>query len=175
MMYIRSRAPLSTVEAAVRKRIGTWRPGTGMQFSVFQQRISDSLVRERLLATLSGFFGVLAALLASIGLYGVLAYQALRRRNEIGIRVALGATRGQIVGLVVKEAALLVAGGLAIGLAGSLVAGNAASSLLFGISAHDPWRLGTAAIGLAAAAAMGSVLPARRAARLDPMAALRDE
>ncbi|HEV3198988.1 MAG TPA: ABC transporter permease, partial [Bryobacteraceae bacterium] len=175
LMYIRSRAPLSAVEAAVRRRIAAWRPGTGMEFRVFQRQISDSLVRERLLAALSGFFGVLAALLAGIGLYGVLAYRAVGRRNEIGIRVALGATRGQIVGLVVTEAALLVAVGLAIGLACSLAAGNAVASLLFGISARDPGRLGAAAIALAAAAALGSVLPARRAARLDPMAALRDE
>ncbi|MBZ5617675.1 MAG: ABC transporter permease [Acidobacteriia bacterium] len=175
MMYIRSGAPLSTVEAAVRRRIAAWRPGTGMQFGVFQQRISDSLVRERLLAALSGFFGALAAVLASIGLYGVLAYHAVRRRNEIGIRVALGATRNQIVGLVLKEAALLVVLGLAIGLACSLAAADAAASLLFGVSARDPWRLGAAAVALAAAAAMGSVLPARRAARLDPMIALRDD
>src|ERR1700692_1411212 len=88
----------------------------GMQFQVLQQRISDSLTRERLLAALSGFFGALAALLATIGLYGVLAYNAVRRRNEIGIRMAVGATRGQILGLVLKEAAVLVAVGLAAGL-----------------------------------------------------------
>src|SRR5437016_8058808 len=91
MMFIRSPAPLSTVEAAVRRRIAAWRPGMGMQFTVFEQQISNSLARERLLAALSGFFGSLAALLATIGLYGVLAYQAVRRRNEIGIRLALGA------------------------------------------------------------------------------------
>src|SRR5712692_7544710 len=102
MMFIRSSAPLSTVEAAVRRRIAAWSPGTGMQFQIFQQQISDSLMRERLLAALSGFFGALAGLLATIGLYGVLAYNAVRRRSEIGIRVALGATRGQIVRLVVK-------------------------------------------------------------------------
>jgi len=78
MMFIRSRAPLPPVEAAIRRRIASWRPGTGMQFQIFQQTISDSLMRERLLAVLTGFFGVLAALLASIGLYGVLAYQTVR-------------------------------------------------------------------------------------------------
>jgi predicted permease len=175
MMFIRSSAPPAAVEAAVRRRIAAWRPGTAIDFDVLQQRISDSLVRERLLAALSGFFGALAALLAAIGLYGVLAYRAVGRRNEIGIRVALGATRGQIVALVLKEAALLVAVGLAIGLACSVAAANWVASLLFGISARDPWRLGAAAIALAATAAIGSVLPARRAARLDPMAALRDE
>jgi predicted permease len=175
MIFIRSSAPLPTVEAAVRRRIAAWRPGTGLQFQVFQQRISDSLMRERLLAALSGFFGVLAALLASIGLYGVLAYQTIRRHNEIGIRLALGAARGQIMRLVLKEAALLVLVGLVIGLLGSLALGQAAASLLFGISPRDPLHLGAAAIALAAAAAIGSMIPARHASRLDPMDALRDE
>jgi predicted permease len=175
MLFIRSSAPLPAVEAAVRRRIAAWRPGTGMQFQGFQQRISDSLMRERLLAALSGFFGVLAALLASIGLYGVLAYQTVRRRSEIGIRLALGATRGQIMQLVLKEAALLVFFGLVAGIFGSLAMAQAAASLLFGISARDPLYLGAAAIALAAAAAIGSMMPARHASRLDPINALRDE
>jgi ABC-type antimicrobial peptide transport system permease subunit len=174
-MFIRSGAPFPEVEASVRRRIALWRPGTGMQFQVFQQTISDSLVRERLLAALSGFFGALAALLASIGLYGVLAYQTVRRRGEIGIRLALGAARGQIMQLVLKEAALLVLAGLVIGLVGSLALSQAAASLLFGISPRDPLHLGAAAIALAAAAAIGSTIPARHASRLDPLDALRDE
>jgi ABC-type antimicrobial peptide transport system permease subunit len=132
-------------------------------------------MRERLLAALSGFFGGLAALLAIIGLYGVLAYNTLRRRNEIGIRMALGATRSQIVGLVLKEAAALIFIGLVIGLAGSLALAQTAASLLFGISARDPRQLAAAAAALSAAATLGSLLPARRASRLDPMYALRDE
>ena len=175
MMFIRSSAPLPALEASVRRRIAGWRPGTGMQFQAFERRISDSLMRERLLAALTGFFGVLAALLATIGLYGVLAYNTLRRRNEIGIRMALGATRGQILALVLKEAAVLTGLGLAIGLGGSLVLGKTAGMLLSGISARDPGQLGGAAAALAAAAALGSLLPARRASRLDPMNALRDE
>ena len=174
-MFIRSRAPLAGVEAAVRRRIDSWRPGTEIDFQVFQQTISDSLIRERLLAALSGFFGVLAALLAGIGLYGVLAYQTLRRHGEIGIRLALGAARGQILQMVLKEAALLVLTGLIIGLAGALTLSQAAASLLFGISPRDPVQLGAAALALAAAAAIGSLLPALHAARLDPMQALRDE
>ena len=175
MMFIRSRAPLPGVESSIRRRISSWRPGTGMQFHVFRRTISDSVARERLLAALSGFFGVLAAMLASVGLYGVLAYQTVRRHSEIGIRLALGAARGQIVQLVLKEAALLVLAGFLIGLLGSLALGQAASSLLFGISPRDPLHLGAAAIALAAAAAIGSMIPAWRASRLDPMDALRDE
>jgi len=175
LMYIRSFASLSTVEAAVRQRLAAWRPDMDMEFQVFEQQISDSLIRERLLAALSGFFGALAGLLATIGLYSVLAYNATRRRDEIGIRMALGATRGQIMGLMLKEAVLLVPLGIAIGLGCSLAAGHVAASLLYGVSPHDPLQLAGATVALMAAAAMGSLLPARRASRLDPMIALRNE
>jgi len=146
-----------------------------MEFHVFQQRISGTLVRERLLAALSAFFGLLAALLASIGLYGVLAYQTARRRSEFGIRLALGATRTQIMRLVLQEAASLVSLGLAAGMCGAIVIAPAAAPLLFGISARDPLHLGAAVFALAAAAAAGSLTPARHASRMDPMNALRDE
>ena len=175
MIFIRSRAPLARVEAAVRHRVGAWRPGTGMQFHVFQKTISRSLMRERLLAALTGFFGALAALLAGIGLYGVLAYQTVRRRGEIGIRVALGATRGQIMQLVLMEAGLLVFTGLVVGVFGFLAVARTAESLLFGISPRDPIQVGGAVMVLAAAGAIGSMLPARHASRLDPTNALRDE
>ena len=174
-IFIRSAAPPEAVEAAVRRRIGAWRKGTGMQFQSFERRIADTLLRERLLAGLSGFFGLLAALLATIGLYGVLAYQTVRRRNEIGVRVALGATRGEIVGLVLRDAARMVAIGLAIGIPGSLATARVVGSLVYGVSMRDPWMLTGAAAALALAAALGSVLPARRASRLDPMTALRVE
>jgi ABC-type antimicrobial peptide transport system permease subunit len=127
------------------------------------------------MAALSSFFGALAALLATIGLYGVMAYMMVRRRNEIGIRVALGASRPQIVGLVMKEAALLLVIGVAAGVAGSLVFARTAATLLFGLTARDPLTFLAAAVLLAAAAALGSYLPAQRASRLDPMTALRDE
>ena len=146
-----------------------------MQFRAFQTHIEEGLIRERLMAALSGFFGALAALLATIGLYGVMAYMMVRRRNEIGIRMALGASRPQIVGLVMKEAALLLVIGVATGVAGSLVFARTAANLLFGLTARDPLTFLAAAVLLAAAAALGSYLPAQRASRLDPMTALRDE
>jgi ABC-type antimicrobial peptide transport system permease subunit len=175
MMFIRSRAPLPPQEAAVRRRIASWRPETGFEFEEFRQTISGTLTRERLLAVLTGFFGAVAALLASIGLYGVLAYQTVRRRGEIGIRMALGATRRQILQLVLQEAALLISAGLVIGLVGALALSQAAASLLFGVSPRDPIHLGAAALALASAAAIGSLIPGRQASRLDPMDALRDE
>src|SRR6185437_16216944 len=109
---------------------------------------------------------------ASIGLYGVLAYQTVRLRSEFGIRLALGATRGQIMQLVLTEAALLVSLGLVVGLLGVLAVAQAAAPLLFGTSARDPLHLGAAAIALAAAAAIGSLMPAHHASRVDPMNAL---
>ena len=175
MIFIRSRAPLARVEAAVRHRVAAWRPGIGMQFHVFQKTISGSLMRERLLAALTGFFGDLAALLAGIGLYGVLAYQTVRRRGEIGIRLALGATRGQIMQLVLMEAGLLVFTGLVVGVCGFLAVARTAESLLFEISSRDPIQVGGAVMVLAAAGAIGSMLPALHASRLDPTNALRDE
>jgi ABC-type antimicrobial peptide transport system permease subunit len=127
------------------------------------------------MAALSGFFGVLAALLATIGLYGVIRYILERRRNEIGIRLALGAGPPKVVGLVMKEAAALLIIGLALGTACSLALTRATASLLFGLSADDPLTLLAATGLLAAAVAVGSYLPARRASRLDPMTALRCE
>jgi predicted permease len=175
MMFIRSRAPLAAVEAAVRRRIAHWRPGTAMQFQVFRNAISDTLARERLLAALTGFFGVLAALLATVGLYGVLAYQTVRRRGEIGIRMALGATRGQILQLVHKEGCVLVIFGLVIGVFAYLGVAQSASSLVFGISPRDLLHPGAAAVVLAVTAGIGSLIPARHASRVNPMTALRDE
>jgi len=175
MMYIRSSAPLGPLAAAMRRRLGESHSQMGMEFRVFQTQIEEGLIRERLMAALSGFFGALAALLATIGLYGVMAYVMVRRRNEIGIRMALGASRPQIVGLVMKQAAFLLLIGVAIGVAGSLLFASAAGKLLFGLKPRDPLTFLAATALLAAVGALGSYLPAQRASRLDPMIALRDE
>jgi len=133
------------------------------------------MVREKLMAMLSGAFGLLAALLAMLGLYGVISFTVARRRNEIGIRVALGADRRQVVFMVMREAGSLLAIGLAIGAALSAVAGRGASSLLFGLKPSDPLSLALAALLLTAVALFASYIPARRAAKIDPMTALRYE
>jgi ABC-type antimicrobial peptide transport system permease subunit len=113
--------------------------------------------------------------LAMVGLYGVISFLVARRRNEIGIRLALGAERRQVVAMVMREAGRLLLTGVVTGAALSLVAGRGARSLLFGLKAYDPPTLIGAALLLAMIAAAASFLPARRASRLDPMAALRDE
>ena len=127
------------------------------------------------MATRSGFFGFLAALLATVGLYGVISYTVARRTNEIGIRMALGAQRANIVGMILREAALLLAIGLVVGAGLALGASKTAASLLFGIKPHDPVTLALAVATLALVAVAASFLPAHRASRLDPMVALRDQ
>jgi ABC-type antimicrobial peptide transport system permease subunit len=131
--------------------------------------------RDRLMAMLAGSFGLLAAVLATLGLYGVIAYMVARRRNEIGVRVALGADRGRVVQLVLREALLLLAAGLVIGTGLALWAGRAAGALLFGLKPYDPPTLVMAILLLAAVALLASYLPALRASRMEPMSALRED
>jgi putative ABC transport system permease protein len=127
------------------------------------------------MAVLSGLFGLLAAVLAMLGLHGVISYIVARRRNEVGIRMALGAQRQQAMAMFLRDAAWLVAIGLAVGTLVPLVAMRGAGSLLFGLKSYDPVTLSLASALLAIVAALASFLPARRAAKLDPMIALRDE
>ncbi len=150
-------------------------PNMIMELRDFQGMVRGGLLRERLMAMLAGFFGLLAAVLATIGLYGVIAYMVSKRRNEIGVRVALGAGRTQIVAMVMREAGRMLLIGVTVGTAMALAAGRGIRSVLFGLEPYDPWTLFIAAGLLAAIAAIASFLPARRASMLDPMAALRSE
>jgi putative ABC transport system permease protein len=149
--------------------------GIALEFVTLSAQVEASLARERMLAALSSFFGGLALLLAAIGLYGVISYNVARRRNEIGIRVALGAEQGSIRRLVLGEVALLVCAGLAAGVAGSLAAAHLISAFLFGLTPADPATLALATALLAAVAVLAGYLPARRASRIYPMLALREE
>ncbi len=174
-LVVYSNQSLENLATAVRRTAAEINPAIVLQFTVFQTMVRDRLVRERLMATLSGFFGGLAALLAMIGLYGVISYMVVRRRNEIGIRMALGADRRSILSLIMGEAATLLGFGLVVGIVLSLAATTAAKALLFGMKPGDPLTLLVATISLAVVAAVASFWPAHRAAHLDPMIALRDE
>ena len=172
---VSSRLPLETVVAEVKHTVLESNPAIGLNFHALRTQINDSLLRERLMATLSGFFGGLAVLLAVIGLYGVTLTWSLAARNEIGIRMALGADRGRVIGLVLREAAWLLAAGLLAGTLLALGLTRTAGSLLFGVKPYDPGTFLTAAVALAIVALAATLLPARRASRLNPMEALQDE
>jgi putative ABC transport system permease protein len=172
---IRSQLSGGGVLQSVKDAIMGVSPDIDIQFKVLSTQIRESLVQDELMATLCGFFGVLAVLLAAIGLYGVISYTVAQRTNEIGVRMALGAQRSRVIGLILGEVAVLVGIGVAVGVGLTLAGSKAASSLLFGLEAHDPLTLGLAVVILAAIGFAASFVPARRASRLDPMVALRYE
>lgn len=174
-ILMRSKMPLVGLISDVKGVANAANPGMDVSFTVFHQMIEEGLLRDRLMARLSGFFGILAVVLAVIGLYGVITYMVARRRNEIGIRMSLGADRGSIIGLVLREALILLAVGLGIGLALALGASSAAASLLFGLKAYDPLTVAMATSLLAVIALAASYIPALRASKLDPLEALRHE
>jgi len=137
--------------------------------------IAEGLLRDRMLATLSAFFAVLALVLTGIGLFGLTSYGVARRSHEIGVRLALGAARRSIVWLVVREIAVLTLVGGALGLAAYVATSRAVGAFLFGLSATDPPTVAAAAILLAAIALSAGFVPAWRAVHLDPALTLRDE
>ncbi|HEY1340321.1 MAG TPA: ABC transporter permease [Bryobacteraceae bacterium] len=145
------------------------------QMKTVEQQRDDSLSVERLAATLSTAFGALATILATVGLYGVMAFLVARRTREIGIRMALGASIRDVLWLVVREVLVLVGIGLAIGLPAAYAVGQLLRSQLFGIAPHDPAVIALATFGMIAVAALAGCLPARRAARVNPVTALRYE
>jgi len=150
-------------------------PDVSLEFKTLSDQVDSSLTRERLLATLSGFFGGLALLLATIGLYGVMSYNVTRRRNEIGIRMALGAAEATVLRMVLREVSLLVGVGLVVGIGAAAAATRLIATFVYGVTVRDPATMTIAALILAAVALFAGYLPARRASRVDPMVALRDE
>jgi len=159
----------------VRRQIHARLPDTPVQLQAFTAQVSRTLVQEQVMASLAAFFGVLALGLAAIGLYGLIAYRVLRRTGEIGIRMALGARRGDVLWLVLQDALRLVAGGVLFGLPAAWAASRLVSSMLFGVTATDPVTVSGALTLLSAAALFAAFIPAVRAARVEPMTALRNE
>jgi predicted permease len=166
---------LVSMVPAVKEAFTAVNPAISFEMIPFSQHVADSLVQERMLATLSALFGGLALLLAAIGLYGVLSYNVARRRSEIGIRMALGAAQTQVLGMVLGDASWLAFLGLGLGIAGTLATTQVVKSFLFGLRPDDPVTLAAAVAVLGGVAAVAAYLPARRAARVDPMTALREE
>ena len=174
-IMVHSRLPSAMIEDALKHRLAATHPEVIVQTRSFKTQVGDGLVRDRLMAVLSGFLGLLAVLLGAVGLYGLISYMVARRRNEIGIRVAVGASRVQVIAMVMREAGWLVGIGVIAGALLSLLAGKSANSLLFGLKPYDTVTIMTAGAVLFLTGVVASFLPAFRAAKLDPMAVLRSE
>jgi predicted permease len=172
---LRSEMPVETLVPAARAAILGVNRGIALQFRSMETQVSESLLQPRIVALLSSVFGALALMLAMVGLYGITSYTVTRRKGEIAIRMALGASREAVVWLMLRDVVALLAIGMAVGLAAAVAAGRLVTSLLFGVQPKDPVQLAGAAAILAAATAAAAYLPARRAARLDPMTALREQ
>jgi putative ABC transport system permease protein len=166
---------MASTTAAVTRALGEINPAIAIRYQSVREQLAQSLTRERLMATLSGFFGGLAVLIATLGLYGVMSYVVARRRVEIGVRMALGADPGSVLRMIVREAGVLLAAGLGIGGVLSVFAARTAETFLFGLKPGDPVTLALAMASLASVTLMASWIPAMRAARVQPTVALREE
>ena len=172
---VRTAVPPATVIAAVRQAVTAVSRDIPVKFHTVAEEVDDNLVQERLVATLSGFFGLLALLLAMIGLYGVLSYLVTERQVEFGVRMALGAQPASILRLVMREVVVVLAAGLATGLAVAFASVTLLERMLFGLEPRDTMTMVTSVCLLSTMALLAAYLPARRATRMNPMAALRSE
>jgi len=175
-LVVRFSGPASSVVPQIRQVIKQTNQNLPVDDVVtLSDQIGRSLVQQKLVARLGAFFGLLALLLACVGLYGVMSYGVARRTNEIGIRIALGARGRSVLWLVLREALVLVLIGLVVGVLASLAVTKTAASLLFELKPNDPLTITLATLLLALVALFAGYLPARRASRVDPMVALREE
>ncbi|MEZ5288934.1 MAG: FtsX-like permease family protein, partial [Vicinamibacterales bacterium] len=175
-LLLRTSLPPGTLEAQLTRTLADADPNlTVLGVRTLREQVERSFDQERAVAGLAGLFGIIALVLAAIGLYGVTAYSVAQRTNEIGIRMALGADRGAVVGIVLSGAFRRVLVGLLLGLPLAVGAGYLLSAQLYGVRFWDPAALGLAAVALGAAAFVASILPAARAAAIAPMRALRTD
>jgi predicted permease len=174
-VMIYSALPLGDLTLSLRHAVDGIDPGIKVDSHVFKTQIKESLLPERLMAALSGFFGILAALLTAVGLYGVISFLVTRRTHEIGIRMALGARKSHVLRSILRETLTLTALGVGIGLPIMFGVARLIQSMLFEIKPYDPVALALAVLALCAVSLAAAYIPARRAASVDPMVALRDE
>ena len=175
LLVVRAGLDSSTLVSTIRNEIKTVDKTLEPFISTVPQLRDEALVQERMLAKLSSFFGLLALLLAGIGLYGVMSYDVVRRTREIGVRMAVGARGLDVLGMILREALWLVIAGVLLGLLVALMTMKVIASLLFGLEPTDPLTLVMATVVMLAIAAFAGWLPAWRAARIDPVFALRHE
>jgi predicted permease len=174
-LEVHAAGSLAQVAESLRHSLQPKLPGSPVEVRALTQQVEHALVRERLMATLATVFGVLGLLLAVVGLYGLLTYTVTRRTNEIGIRLALGAMRDEVLWMVIRNALILLGAGVVIGIPMACVASRFVSAMLFGVKGTDLLTIGAATIVLAATGLAAAFLPAWRASRVDPMVALRYE
>jgi predicted permease len=175
-MIIQFNAPQDNVDSLMRRTLAAVDPNlTVMDLRSFETQVAGNFNEDRLLARLTSLFGILALVLASVGLYGVMSYFVARRTGEIGIRMALGAARSSVISMVMRGALWQVVAGLVLGIPAALLAGHWMASLLYHVDGYDPLALALAAIALNLCAAVAAFIPARRAASIEPMQALRTE
>jgi putative ABC transport system permease protein len=174
-MQLRTDGDPVALAPLVKNVFGALDPAISLSLTPLARQVSSSLQRERMLAVLSGVFGAVALALAMLGLYGVMAYTVARRRNEIGVRIALGANRPRVLRMVLADVIRVVAIGVVIGAGAALASGKLVTSFLYGLEPAEPMVLGLAAVILGAVALTAGLVPAWRASRVDPVTALRED
>jgi ABC-type antimicrobial peptide transport system permease subunit len=173
-VYARTAQPPDTMFGVIRQIVQQIDPSLPVYATrTLDRQVGQSLRRERLVATMTATFGVLATLLAVVGLYGVMSYTVARRTREIGLRMALGARPGNILRMIVREVLMLAGAGIAIGVPAAWWLGRLVATQLYGVVPTDPLAIGGAILVLTAVAVLAGLVPSLRAARIDPTRALR--